>query len=182
MEPVFARGDFKVNQKLEKLLAQAIKDRVPKVMLRIQGILMSLEGKTTGVIAHTLRVHRSTVPLWIQNWNQHGVESLPEGHRCGRPASLSPGQRAVLAEIINNGPVAAGFSTGIWTSPLIAQVIAEEFSQIYHPGHVRKLLKQMGYSVQRPIASLVQADLAQHRKWVRYTYPNLKKTRAAKGR
>jgi hypothetical protein len=39
----------------------------------------------------------------------------------------------------------------------------------------------MGYSVQRPVASLVQADLAQHRKWVRYTYPNLKKTRKRKG-
>jgi len=182
MEPVFAKGDFKVTRKLEKLLDQAVKDRVPKVLLRIQGILLSVEGKTTGEIAHTLRVHRSTVPLWIQNWNEHGVESFPEGHRSGRPAGLSHRQRAVLADIINSGPVAAGFNTGIWTSPLIAQVIAEEFSQTYHPGHVRKLLKQMSYSVQRPIASLVQADLAQQRKWVRYTYPNLKKTRSAKGR
>jgi transposase len=182
MEPVFAQGDFKVTRKLEKLLDQAIKDRAPKVMLRIQGLLLSLEGKTTGVIAQTLRVHRSTVPLWIQNWNQHGVESLPEGHRSGRPAGLSHRQRSALADLINSGPVAAGFHTGIWTSPLLAQVIEEEFSQSYHPGHVRKLLKQMGYSVQRPIASLVQADLAQHRKWVRYTYPNLKKTRNGKGR
>lgn len=182
MEPLFAKGDFKVTRKLEKLLDQAVKDRVPKVLLRIQGILLSVEGKTTGEIAHTLRVHRSTVPLWIQNWNAHGVESLPEGHRSGRPAGLSRRQRAVLADLINRGPVAAGFDTGIWTSPLIAQVIAEEFSQTYHPGHVRKLLKQMSYSVQRPIASLVQADVAQQRKWVRYTYPNLKKTRSAKGR
>jgi len=181
MEPVFASGDFKVTRKLESLLAQAKKDRVPKVMLRIQGLLLSLEGKTTGVIAQTLRVHRSTVPLWIQNWNGHGVESLPEGHRCGRPAGLSRGQQTSLADIINSGPVAAGFATGIWTCPLIAQVIAAEFSQTYHPGHVRKLLKQMGYSVQRPIASLVQADVAQHRKWVRYTYPNLKKTPKRKG-
>lgn len=181
MEPLFANGDFKVTRKLEKLLDQAVKDRVPKVMLRIQGIVLSIEGKTTGDIAQTLRVHRSTVPLWIQNWNEHGVESLAEGHRSGRPAGLSRSQRTVLADIINSGPVAAGFNTGIWTSPLIAQVIEEEFSQTYPPGHVRKLLKKMGYSVQRPIASLVQADLAQHRKWVRYTYPNLKKTRNAKG-
>jgi len=181
MQPVFARGDFKVTRKLEKLLAQAKKDRVPKVTLRIQGLLLSLEGKTTGVIAQTLRVHRSTVPLWIQNWHAHGEESLPEGHRSGRPAGLSRDQQLILADIINSGPVAAGFDTGIWTSPLIAQVIAEEFSQTYHPGHVRKLLKHMGYSVQRPIASLVQADLAQHRKWVRYTYPNLKKKQTRKG-
>jgi len=40
---------------------------------------------------------------------------------------------------------------------------------------VRKLLKALGYSVQRP-TSLVQADWKQQRKWMRYTYPNLKKS------
>lgn len=78
--------------------------------------------------------------------------------------------------------MAYGLETGIWTSPLIRQVIREEFDQEYHAGHVRKLLKQLGYSVQRPTTRLVQADLAQKRKWVRYTYPNLKKTPKAKGR
>jgi transposase len=64
----------------------------------------------------------------------------------------------------------------------VAQVIEEEFGQQYHPGHVRKLLKQLDYSVQRPTTSLVQADSSQKRKWVRYTYPRLKKTLKAKGR
>ena len=76
--------------------------------------------------------------------------------------------------------MAYGLETGIWTSPLVRQVIAEEFGQQYHAGHVRKLLKQLGYSVQRPTTRLVQADLKQQRKWVRYTYPNLKKKRKVK--
>src|SRR2546429_3264983 len=74
-----------------------------------------------------------------------------------------------------------GLETGIWTSPLVRQVIAEEFGQAYHPGHVRKLLQQLGYSVQRPTTRLVQADLKQQRKWVRYTYPNLKKNAKSEG-
>ena len=45
-----------------------------------------------------------------------------------------------------------------------------------------KLLRQLGYSVQRPTTRLVQADAQQQRKWVRYTYPNLKKTPKTKGR
>jgi putative transposase len=72
--------------------------------------------------------------------------------------------------------------TGIWTSPLVRLIIEEEFGQQYHPGHVRKLLRQLGYSVQRPTTRLVQADIKQQRKWVRYTYPNLKKTLKAKVR
>ena len=98
------------------------------------------------------------------------------------PARLSPHQRQPLSEIFDSGPAAYGLETGIWTSPLVRQVIEEEFGQQYHAGHVRKLLQQLGYSVQRPTTRLVQADVKQHRKWMRYTYPNLKKTPKAKGR
>jgi len=32
---------------------------------------------------------------------------------------------------------AHGLNTGVWTSPLIALIIHEEFGVSYHPGHVR---------------------------------------------
>ena len=96
-------------------------------------------------------------------------------HRSGRPATLSGEERERLRDILDSGPVAYGLQTGIWTSPLVRQVIEGEFGPRYHAGHVRKLLRQLGYSVQRPTTRLVQADVEQHRKWARYTYPNLKK-------
>jgi transposase len=133
---------------------------------------MSLDGHTTGDIAHHLKVHRSTVPLWIEHWNRYGEEGLWEGHRCGRPAGLTESQRQKLADILDSGPVAYGLETGIWTSPLVSQIERDEFALRYHPGHVRKLLRQLGYSVQRPTTRLAQADAKQKRKWVRYTYPN----------
>jgi transposase len=70
----------------------------------------------------------------------------------------------------------------VWTSTILAQIIAEEFAVDYHPGHVRKLLKALGFSVQRPTTELVQADPQKQNRWVRYTYPNLKKKPVAKGR
>jgi transposase len=180
MQPTFARGNKTVISKLLKLRQQALADKEPRVVLRIQGILMSLEGHTSGEIADHLKVHRSTVPLWIDHWNRHGPEGLWEGQRSGRPRGLSPEERDKLCDILNSGPAAYGLETGIWSSPLVRQVIEEEFGQQYHAGHVRKLLKQLGYSVQRPTTQLVQADLQQKRKWVRYTYPNLKKTPKSK--
>jgi transposase len=179
---VFARGDRRTVKQLIQLRREAQADKAPRVVLCIQGILLSLDGHTTGEIAQRLKIHRSTVPTWIDHWNQYGTEGLWEGHRCGRPAGLAAKERERLCDILDSGPVAYGLETGIWTSPLIGQVIREEFDQEYHPGHVRKLLKQLGYSRQRPTTRLVQADLAQKRKWVRYTYPKLKKTPKAKGR
>jgi len=182
MRPAFAQGKKSAISKLLDLRRQAQKDKEPRVVLRIQGILMSLEGHTTGEIAGHLKVHRSTVPLWIDQWNRYGQEGLLEGHRSGWPNGLNQDERERLCDILDSGPVAYGLETGIWTSPLVRQVIAEEFGQQYHAGHVRKLLRQLGYSVQRPTTRLVQADAKQHRKWVRYTYPNLKKTPKSKGR
>ena len=176
MKPVFAKGGRKVVQKLLAVRREAQREKAPRLVLRVQGILMSLEGHTAGDIADQLKVHRSTVPLWIDHWNSYGEEGLWEGQRSGRPAGLNQSQRQQLRDILDSGPVACGLETGIWTSPLVSRIIREEFQQEYHPGHVRKLLRQLGYSVQRPTTRLVQADLKQKRKWVRYTYPNLKKT------
>jgi transposase len=172
MRPTFAKGKRTAISKLLELRRQAQKDKEPRVVLRIQGILMSLEGQTTGEISHHLKVHRSTVPLWIDHWNRYGQKGLWEGHRSGRPRGLSPEEREKLCDILDSGPAAYGLETGI----------EEEFGQPYHSGHVRKLLQQLGYSMQRPTTRLVQADLKQYRKWVRYTYPNLKKTPKAKAR
>jgi transposase len=64
-------------------------------------------------------------------------------------------------------------------APLIAQIIAEEFDVRYHPGHVRHLLKQLNFSVERPKTRLVQADPKKQNRWIRHTHPN-PKTRPAR--
>jgi transposase len=127
-------------------------------------------------------VDRTRVHAWIGAWNEYGNEGLLEGHRSGRPTELNATQRDHLADILDSGPVAQGLNTGVWTSPLIAQIIEEEFDVSYHPGHVRRLLKRLNFSVQRPKTRLVQADPKKQNRWIGYTHPNLKKTPGAKGR
>lgn len=172
---VFAKGNKKTQVNLVELRNEAMTDKAPRVALRIQGVLLSLEKHSVSEIAHLLKVHRATVHNWIQRWNAWGEQGLWEGHRPGRPASLLEADRLRLRDIVDSGPVAYGLQTGIWTSINLAEVIAEEFGVVYHQGHVRKLLRQMGLSVQRPTTRLIQADPALQRKWTRYTVPNLKK-------
>jgi transposase len=150
MQPIFARGNARTLQRIKVLRQAAQTDKAPRVALRLEAIMLSLKGQTTGQIAQGLQVDRTRVHAWIGAWNEHGDEGLLEGHRSGRPALLSATQREQLADILDSGPVAHGLNTGVWTSPLIAQVIAEEFDVRYHPGHVRHLLKGLNFSVQRP--------------------------------
>jgi hypothetical protein len=68
----------------------------------------------------------------------------------------------------------------VWTCPMIARVIEDEFSLSYHPAHVSRILHGLEFSVQRPQKVLARADKVLQSKWIRYRYPNLKKKPKAK--
>jgi transposase len=182
MTPIFAQADFRTRRKLLTLRQEAHTDKAPRVALRLQALLLSVDGLTPPQIADLLRVHRTRVHAWVCHWNEYGPEGIKEGHRSGRPCELTPKQLQHLHDVVESGPVAYGFNSGVWTSPVLADVIHEEFGVDYHPGHVRKLLHRLGCSVQRPTTRLVQADPKAQNKWIRYTYPNLKKTPKPKAR
>ena len=176
MKPVFIKSDSRTRRKLLALRQDAQRDKAPRVTLRLQALLLSVEGLTPPQIADLLHVHRTRVHAWVIRWNDYGVEGIKEGHRSGRPCELTEEQRQLFHDIVESGPVAHGLNTGVWTSPILADVLQAEFGVHYHPGHVRKLLHRLGCSVQRPTTRLVQADPRKQNKWIRYTYPNLKKT------
>ncbi|HAM51439.1 MAG TPA: hypothetical protein DCP92_12405, partial [Nitrospiraceae bacterium] len=59
-----------------------------RVATRLHAILLSIEKHTSGDIANLLKVNRTNVPVWINNWNAHGANGLLEGYRSGRRSSL----------------------------------------------------------------------------------------------
>lgn len=182
MRAIKINGTRKKIQQLVKLSKQALRDGAYRVASRLHAVALNMEGKTAPQIADLLKVHRSKVSIWLRNWYEQGMEGLLEGHRPGRPSSFSDIQRQKLSDILDSGPVAYGFTSGVWTSPMVTRVIEEEFSLIYHPAHVSRMLHKLGFSVQRPKKTLAQADQAEQSRWVRYEYPSLKKKPSAKER
>ena len=182
MQALQVKVDRRTILKLEKLRQEAERDGEYRVARRIMAIRLNAQGHTAGDISRLLNVHRSSATLWLQHWMEFGLEGLLEGQRSGRPSALDEKEQSELHDILESGPIAYGFSSGVWTSPMIAQVIAKEFGVEYHPGHVRKLLHSLGFSVQRPRKKLARADEEKQSRWRRYTLPRLKKTPKRKGR
>jgi transposase len=154
---------------------EAERDGAYRVAKRLQAVVLNAEGRTSGELATVLKAPRSRVSEWLSRYQEYGLEGVLEGYRSGRPSALTPQQHTQLGDILDSGPVAYGLDSGVWTSPMVAWVIAEEFGVQYHPGHVRKLLHGLGFSVQRPRRVLARADAAEQDRWHRRTYPNLKK-------
>lgn len=162
-------------KRLLRLSKEAERDGAYRVAKRLQAVVLNSEGRTSGELAGILKAPRSKVSEWLARYEAYGIEGLLEGYRCGRPPRLTATQRQQLGDILDSGPVAYGLDSGLWTSPMIAWLIEEEFGVRYHPGHVRKLLHGLGFSVQRPRRVLARADAAEQDRWHRRTYPNLKK-------
>ena len=72
MNPVFASLDSKSRRRLLSLRQQAQSEKAPRVALRIQAVLLSVDGHTPPRIASLLHVHRTRVHAWVHNWNRFG--------------------------------------------------------------------------------------------------------------
>ena len=182
MRARFIRLAAKKALELRGLQREAEHDGAYRVARRIHAVLLNDQRHTSSEIAVLLGAPRSKVSLWLSQYERYGWEALLEGHRSGRPKELTAAQLSQLDGIIDSGPIAYGFSSGVWTSPMIARVVVEEFQVHYHPGHVRKVLKALGFSVQRPRRLLAKGDPVEQDRWQRYTYPRLKKKRLTTGR
>lgn len=162
---------------LQQLLTQADQEGNLRVWKRVKAVLAYTAGESVTDICRTVDLSCRTVFNCWERYQREGVTGLLEGEHTGRPSRLSVEQQETLCEILDSGPVAYGFETGLWTAPRIAQVIEAEFHVQYHSHHVCKLLAQLGFSIQRPTRQLAAADPERQQKWVRTTYPALKKGR-----
>jgi transposase len=163
-------------QNLKEAITQSWKDKEVRLWKRLKAVWMYLQGFSPDAISNSLDVGRRSLFYWMERYQADGIEGLQEGDHPGRPPGLSARELERLPEIIDSGPIAYGFSSGVWTSSRVGYVIQEEFGKSYHKDHIRKILHQMGFSVQRPTKTLAKADPAWQQRWVRHTYPRLKKT------
>ena len=166
-------------RRLLRLSQEAERDGAYRVAKRLRAVVLNAEGHTSGELAVLLPAPRSKVSAWLQQYQTYGVDGLLERHRSGRPSELTDRQQQQWGDILDSGPAAYGLDGGVWTSPMIAWIIEEEFGAPYHPGHVRKLLHALGFSVQQPRRVWARADAAAPERWQRRTYPALKKSASA---
>lgn len=134
-----------------------------------------LAGRAVIPIAGELGVTRGSVNRWLQWYDAEGVDGLRTGKAPGRAYRLDDAQRAELTRIIEDGPQAAGYTSGVWTGPMIGDLIEQRYGVRYHNHHVPRLLHHLGFSVQRPRKRLARADLAAQAVWLRKTFPAIKK-------
>ena len=79
-------------------------DVTPRARVRAHGILLSSQGMKIKEIAKIYQVDRDTVATWIKKWEQHGVASLYDKPRSGRPPKLTLEEKDLAQQYIKEDP------------------------------------------------------------------------------
>lgn len=87
---------------------------------------------------------------WLQWYEALGVEALVSGTAPGPSHKLTEAQRSELTALVEAGPLVAGFPSGVWTGPMVGDLIERRFGVRYHKHNVPRLLHELGFSLQRP--------------------------------
>lgn len=132
-------------------------------------------------VARRLQVCRQTVNRWADEFRAGGPEALNKAGRAGRRPGLTAADRERLQELLLQGPERLGYETPLWTCARVAHLIDDEFGVDYHPGHVWKILDDLGWSCQRPVGRARERNEEAIRRWRRVEWPAIKKKPKKKG-
>jgi transposase len=147
---------------------------------RRQGVRWLKRGMQQAEIARRLEVSRQSVSVWAKALASGQEQALRQPRPRGRPAQLDALQRRQLQRLLKAGALAAGFPTELWTLPRIRVLIAERFGVSLSESWIFRLLRQLGWSCQRPARQARERDEAAIRQWKQVRWPRLKKARRGK--
>lgn len=160
---------------LRRFIRRAEREKDLDRWRRGRAVLGYIEGRRVIDLAAEAGVTRGSVNRWLQWYEACGVEGLVTGKAPGPMTKLSTGQQEQLAALIDAGPQAAGYTCGVWTGPMIGDLVEQRFGVRYHNHHIPRMLNQLGFSVQRPRKRLARADLQAQATWLRHKFPAIKK-------
>jgi len=142
---------------------------------RLKAARLLQRGLRPAEVARRLGVHRQSAGRWQQRLEQEGLAGLKKAGRAGRRARLTAEQLLQLEEELVRGPQAWGYTTELWTTQRVADVIQRRFGVRYHRDHVGRVLAQMEWSCQRPAGRAKERNEARIRRWKRLEWPRIKK-------
>lgn len=126
-----------------------------------------------GEIADYFGVSVFTVRNWVKRLKHSGT--LQATVTTGRPSRLTATQHEQLRTLLREGARHHGFPDETWTTRRVTDVIGRHFDVWYHHDHVRKLLRQLGFTPQMPDGRAAERNELRIASWREQVAPELEK-------
>ena len=123
---------------------------------RLQAATLLRKGMSEAEVARHVGVHRHSVNRWARILAESGRTGLKKAGRAGRKPLLTTTDLRRLVTQLKRGPEAFGYETGLGTTRRVAALIDQTWGVRYHPDHVWKILRSLGWSCQRPVGRALE--------------------------
>src|ERR1700737_425512 len=142
---------------------------------RMRAANLLAKGLSQSEVARRVGGDGESVSKWAAALQAKGRAGLKQAGCAGRKPRLSAEQISQIEVGLKRGAQALGYETSLWTANRVAHLIEQESGVSYHPGHVWKILRQLGWSCQRPAGRALERDEKAIERWQKKRWPELKK-------
>jgi transposase len=151
-------------------------DHKTREQIRIRAVKLVKAGNSPEKVVKALGFHRSAIYQWLAAYHQGGINALKTKPITGRPSKLKGSQIKKLYDIITSkNPLQLKFEFALWTRDMVRDLIKDQFGVQMNVTSVGRLLKKLGFTVQRPLYRAYQKNPEQVDKWLSEEYPKIKK-------
>ena len=150
--------------------------------IRARAVQRVQAGESPEVVIKTLGFARACIYNWLARYREGGWHALRTGQRSGRPKKLNSSQiKWVYKAIRDKDPLQLKFTFALWTRSMIAELIKRQFGLKLSLTSVGRLLKQLGFSCQKPLYRAYQRDPELVKQWKEQVFPQIQKRAKREG-
>ena len=153
-----------------------------KALLRRIAVQRVFDGESAASVGRSYGLGDRTIYRWLREVRQNGFEALEPKPRPGRKKALSElEEQEVKRWILSGDPRQQDFDFALWTRQIVADLIESRLGVSLSLSAVGNLLKRQGLTPQRPVRRAYERDDEEVQKWIKGTYPAIKKQAKKQG-
>ena len=138
-----------VKSALSTIKLQLRKDEKFSQGVRLYAVYQIKLGRKAEELEDLYNVSHKSICNWVHSYNLYGIDGLKDKPRSGRPPRLNEWQSIALRTAIMDKPIKFGYSSGVWSGPIIIDYIHNTFGVSYKKAQVYNLLRRLGFTYQR---------------------------------
>lgn len=161
---------------MEKTDARTLSQEAQE-QVRRQAMRMIDMGQSQSEVARLLDISKQTMSLWRKRYLEGGWAALKKrrrGRAVGTDRRLSKEQeQEVQKTIVDKMPDQLKMSFALWSRRAVRQLIKDAYGVSYTLQGIGKLLKDWGFTPQRPAKRAIERDDEAVKRWKETEYPQL---------
>ena len=138
--------DFLTNMTYEEIKTMYKQVHNDKAKLRLQACMLRKNGQTLKEISNILEYPLTTIGDWLRRIHQEGLHRVHNTKQTGRPAHLTKVQKDQIAKILEQSPAQQGLPYKVWTAPLLAHFIEQQYQIKYQLRRIEQMVHELGFN------------------------------------